>query len=151
MGVGENRSCGRYCKGWLGSARRGLGQQACAGRPRPQGPSPAPPPPPARGSARAQLSGGWAAPPPPRPRPTPASPSSPPAALLVSTSAVSGLTHSCRDIYRDSGRTLFSVLRKNSERRHPRSTASHPLGANEKSEGHANVLKANFSSRKPAV
>lgn len=101
---------------WVRSAPRAHGSRAGtpAGRrdrdphrphpPRRKAPQPA-------GSARAPLSGSWTGP--ACPRPTPASPSSPPVALLVSTSAFGGLTHFCRHLPRDSGCTLFSVLRKN--------------------------------------
>lgn len=101
---------------WVGSAQRAHGSRA--GTPAAEGTetrtAPHPPrrkaPQPA-GSARAPLSGSWTSP--ACPRPTPASPSSPPVALLVSTSAFGGLTHFCRHLPRDSGCTLFSVLRKN--------------------------------------
>lgn len=57
-------------------------------------------------------------------------------------------THFCRDIYRDSGCTLFSVLRKNFSGalfRHPRLNAPHPLNPTKKAEGETSWVKGRFS------
>lgn len=130
---GENQPVVRALLGWLSSARPRLRQLAR----RPRGPGSAPPPPPGRapppraGPALAPLGGSWAR----HPFLSPCGS----ARLYLS---LWWCTHFCRHLPRDSGCTLFSVLRKNFSGalfRHPRLNAPHPLNPTKKAEGETSM------------